>query len=190
MTDKHGQFRLELLKMMHDRGFKGTTMRLLAERLDCDVANLYNYMESKQKMLDYFLFDISARFHQEIDLIRGSGFNAKDKLNHLVHMYVQMSHTKPYQMSLLVNEWRHLAEVRQKLFLRERKSFERKVRSIIEEGMAQGEFRILQPDIATHLVLSSTRWLFNYFTSPGGSINPHELERQISVFVETGILKS
>ena len=77
-------------------------MRLLAEKLHCDVANLYNYMDSKQKSLDYYLFELSADFHKGIDLIRYSKLGSMEKLRHIIHLYVQMSSEKPFQMALLV----------------------------------------------------------------------------------------
>lgn len=186
--NKHDHFQHEMLKMMHEKGFKGATMRLLAEKLECDVANLYNYIDSKQKSLDDYLFKLSGEFHKNIDLIRHSKLSAREKLIQVVHLYVQMSSDKPYQMSLLVNEWRHLTSERQVLFLKERTAFERKVKSMMKEGINNGSFRDLDPNVATHLVLSSTRWLFNYFTNENTSVNPIELERQIILFVESGIL--
>ena len=187
---KHALFQNEMLKLMHERGFKGATMRLLAEKLECDVANIYNYIDSKQHSLDRYLFELSNQFHQGIDHIRQSNLSSMEKLKQVIHMYVRMSAEKPYQMSLLVNEWRHLRAERQGLFLKERKAYERKVRSLLKEGISDGTFKALDPNVATHLVLSSTRWLFNYFTSGKKVVNPIELERQIALFVESGISNS
>ncbi len=186
--DRKKEFKSVLLQMMHEKGYKGATMRLLAERLDCDVANIYNYMSSKQSKLDEFLFELSDKFHLGIDEIISSGYSEPEKIKQLVHLYVQMSASMPYQMSLLVNDWRYLAPDRQVHFLKERTRFEKKVRAIIEEGVRQGSLNKIQPEIATHLLLASTRWLFNYFTRENKA-NPVELERQISIYLEYGLIR-
>ena len=178
------------LKMIHQTGYRGTTMRRVAEELDCDVANLYNYLSSKQQVLEDHLMALSADFHQQIDQILTSQLSSVDKLAVLVHHYVTMSYQRPYAMSLLVNEWRHLEDKIQRKFLQERRQYEQKVRLLIEEGMQKHEFKALNVEVATHLVLSATRWLFTYYTARGKKPNPLDLEAQILEFIQTGICQS
>ena len=187
IVSRQQEFESTLLQVIHEKGFKGATMRVLAERLGCDVSNIYNYMSSKQAQLDLFLFDLSAQFHRGIDQIIATKYSAREKVRLLVHLYVSMSASMPYRMSLLVNDWRHLKESRRRRFSRERKSFETKVKTIIEEGITQEQFHHIEAEVATHLVLSSTRWLFNYFTNTKVNVNPLELERQIVLFLEQGL---
>ena len=75
-------------------------------------------------------------------------------------------------------------------FLKEREVYERKVKLLIKEGMDTGEFRTLDLDMATSLLLSSVRWLYDKYTQNTQSINPIELEKQISDFVLMGFGKN
>ena len=184
---KHQLLHSEALRLIYERGFKGSTMRDLAERLNCDVANIYNYIESKQHLLESYLFELSMAFHEGVDQIIASRHDAKEKVRKLVQLYVQMSYQKPYQMSLLVNEWRHLEPSRRSEFLAERKAYEGKVFRMMSLGIRKGQLRKMDPEIATHLVLAATRWLFTYFTADRATVNPVELEREITDFVLHGI---
>ncbi len=175
------------LQLIYQKGFKATTMRDIATELDCDVANLYNYIESKQSLLEKFLFDISRQFHEGMDDIVSAKLSSDEKIRALVRLNVRLSVEQPLQLSLLVNEWRHLKGSSLSRFTRERSQYERKVTAILKSGMEAGTLRHMDLDLATHLVLSSLRWLFNKQMTKAKKTNPLELERQIYHFLIHGL---
>ena len=61
------------------------------------------------------------------------------------------------------------------------------VRDMIKEGMEQEELRPMELEIATYSFLSSIRWLFSWYIEQGQSINPVELEKQITDFILKGM---
>ena len=66
---KRERFLETSLKLINEKGFKATTMRDIAQKLNCEVANIYNYVDSKQSLLETYLFGISNEFHAAIDTI-------------------------------------------------------------------------------------------------------------------------
>ena len=186
-TARKDQFFEESLKLIHERGFKGTTMRDIAGQMNCDVANLYNFVNSKKDILEEVLFGINEQFHVGIDRIIESKYTPLDKLKQITRLYVRLTFVKPYEISLLVNGWRHLTEERKQEFLNERTSYENKVRKVIEEGIDMGEMKSLDPELATNLVLSAMRWLFDKCVSDSSNLNPIEVERQINEFIRGGL---
>ena len=175
------------LQLIHEKGFKATTMRNIADALDFKVANVYNYIDNKQSLLEIFLFDISAEFHHRIDHIIASSYTPKEKLRALISYHVQLPAEKPYHIGLLVNEWRNLKGEKLEQFLAERNAYEQKVQSIIKEGIDAGELRKMNLEVATFSILSSVRWLFSWYTSSETTINPIELEKQLVDFIFEGI---
>jgi|GEM_PF-4630660 len=167
-TARRAQFLEKSLRLIHHRGFKGTTM-------------------TKQEILDETLFDINDEFQKGIDAIISSGYGPLDKLKQITQLYVRLTFEKPYQISLLVNGWRHLTEVRKREFLNERRSYEGKVRQVVVNGIEVGEIRAFDPDICTSMVLSSMRWLFEACVEGQSAMNPIEIERQINDFVNGGL---
>lgn len=185
-SNKREVFHKKALALILDKGFRGTTMRDLAESMQCDVSNIYNYIPSKQALLKQHVFLMSQRFHQGIDEIAMSGLSAVEQIGEVIRFYVGLSFEAPYQTALLVYEWRHLEEPDRSLFLTERKAYEDKVRKMITHGIRVGEFKKISPDTATHLILSSLRWLFQYVKDNPQS-NRIKVEREISSFVLRGI---
>lgn len=187
MNAKHQHFYNTSLDLVSKKGFKATTMRDLAEAMNCDVSNIYNYITSKQSFLEKVLFDISDTFHQRIDLIINSHYNPIDQLKQVVRLYVELSTDRPLELSLLTNEWRHLKGERKDKFIRERENFEIKISDLIKKGMKENLIKKLDPKLATHLFLSSLRLLFNRHLDDSKKLNKIELERQINEYIFNGI---
>lgn len=180
----------ESLKMIHEKGYKATTMRDLADRMGFEVSNIYNFIESKEALLETYLFQISEDFHTGIDHILESSYSPTEKLKALVSLNIRLTSTKPYQVGLLVNEWRNLQEPKLTRFVERRGEYEEKVRIIIREGIDSGEFRPFDMDIITHAVLSSVRWIYYWYTDHSEEVNPIELEKQLTEFVLGGVINS
>lgn len=189
MSAKKEQFLEVVLKLIHKKGFKATTMRDIAQELNFEVANVYNYIDSKQSLLEGYVFDTQDEFHNAIDLIIDSTSAPNEKLKLVVSTYIQITTKRPYEQALLVNEWRNLKEPRLQEFVSRRKEYENKVQGIISEGVEQGQFRDLNVSLATQTVLASLRWLHNRYLGEESTINLIETEKQILEFIFRGISK-
>lgn len=177
----------ESLKMIHKKGYKATTMRDLADQMGFEVSNIYNFIDSKESLLETYLFEISEEFHQGIDHIMESSYGPVEKIMALVSLNIKLTTTKPYVVGLLVNEWRNLKEPRLTEFVDKRANYEDKVRSIINEGIKNGQFQAYDLDIITHAVLSSVRWVYSWYIDKQENVNPYELEKQLTDFILNGI---
>ncbi len=155
--------------------------------MDCDVSNVYNYIDSKQGLLETHLFAINEEFHENVDQIIESSYAPKDKIKKLISCYVDLTVSRPLESSLLVNEWRNLKEPKLSKFIKARESFERKVKKIIIEGISEGAFRQMDAELATFSMLSSVRWLFNKYAGKKIKVNKVQVEKEIVDFVLNGL---
>lgn len=178
------------LSLIHEKGFKATTMRDIAQELNFEVANVYNYIDSKQALLETYLFDIQNEFHNSMDLILDSTHSPKEKLSLVVSSYIQITAKKPLEQSLLANEWRNLKEPRRQEFVDRRRDYENKLKTIILQGVAQGQFRALDEELTTHIILSTLRWLYIKFIPPETRPNPVEIEKQLVDFILPAIAEN
>ena len=190
VSKRKQRFLQESLKLIHEKGFNATSMRDIAEHMQFEVANIYNYIDSKQSLLETFLFGISNEFHQGVLNIIEANLTPKEKLKALVNLHIRLTASKPYEVALLVNEWRHLQEPRLSEFIKEREAYEGYVRQIIKAGMDKGVVRKMDLDIANHVVLSSVRWLYSWYTSHPQPIAPAKLEQQITAFIWRGLAQN
>lgn len=187
MNSKHQHFQNTMLDLVGRNGFKATTMRDLAKAMNCDVSNIYNYIDSKDSFLEKILFEINDTFQERIDLIRSSNLTAVDQLRQVVRLYVDLSTARPLELSLLSNEWRNLKGAKKEFFISERVKFENKVSDIIHLGIKANTIKKMDIKLATHLFLSSIRLLFSRGSQEQDTLNQIELERQINEYIFDGI---
>ncbi len=181
-------FNRHVLKLIHNKGFKAMTMRDIASKMNCDVANVYNYTPSKKHILESYLFEISNSFHNGIDEIISSKLNAIDKMKAIIHLHIQLSSTYPFRVALLINEWRNLEGASFKKFTKKRKAYAVKIARILVDGMESKDFIKGDPHILADSILGSLRWLYDRFVDSKTKLNPFDVEKQLVSFIMNGIL--
>ena len=184
---KREVFMEETLKLVYQKGIKATTMRDIAKNANFEVANVYNYIDSKEAFLEGYLFKIIDEFTIYLDQIIDSTHCPKDKLKYVVSKHVQFTIKEPYQIALFVYDWRNLQEPRLSEFTQKRKDYLNKIGQIIEEGIKVKEFRNMNVEMATFLFFSSIRWLFNILMEEDKIYNAFELEKQLTDFILYGL---
>ncbi len=189
MSTKKEDFLQESLKLIHEKGFKATTMRDIAEQMNFDVSNSYNFIKSKQDILENFLFDMSNEFHQAFDNILDSSYSHDEKLKQIISAHIKIASTKPFEVALMVNEWRNLKEPRYSEYVLLRDSYEQKIAAFLQDGIKKKVFKDFDVDIAKNLIMASLRWFYDSYTTDKTKINPIELERQIIAFLFTGFVQ-
>ena len=188
---KKDLFFKETLRLIHEKGFRATTMRDIAERMNFEVANIYNYIDSKDALLENYVIGITKEFQTYMDNIIDTTFSPKDKLRMVISKHIQFTFEKPYQLALMANEWRNLKEPALSEYVAKRSDYISKIASILEDGVEKGEFRPMNIEIATNSIVSSLRWSYNkYVDNSNISINPIELEKQFMDFIFNGVKAS
>ena len=186
--NKKELFMEKTLRLVYEKGFTATTMRDIAKHSNFEVPNIYNYIDSKEAFLEGYLFNIFEEFNGYMEEILESTFSPKEKLKYLISKHVRFTIREPYQVALFVYDWRNLTEPRLSEFKELRKNYLQKVGSIIKMGMEEGQFRTMDVEMATFLVFSSLRWLFNILINDEEKkVNSIELEKQITDYVFGGI---
>ncbi len=174
--------------LLSEKGYKAMTMRELAQRLDCDKSNIYNYIKSKQELLDLLLFDIADKFHRGISDIEASSYTPIDKLKAVIQLHVRMTFENPDKLNIHVNEWRFLDEDRKKVFLNRRNSYEDKIATIVHDGMDNNSFKTGEVQFIKNCILSSIRWMYSWNIKEKKDLNPIELEKNMTDFILSGVM--
>jgi len=184
---KRERFFKAATELLSEQGYKAMTMRELAQRLDCDKSNIYNYISSKQDLLDQLLFEIADKFHKGMKEIDSSSYSAVEKLREVIRLHVQMTFENPHKLNIHVNEWKFLEEDRKKIFIKRRKAYEKKILDIVDTGIHEGSFKSGNTEFLKNCILSSIRWLYTWKVLEKKNQNPLEVQKNITEFVLDGI---
>jgi AcrR family transcriptional regulator len=147
--------------VLGERGYDGTSLDEVAERLDLTKASIYHYFESSGELLtaclEYIADSVDERLRQQTE--RDAALPAPERLRRLIET----------QALILLNDYPHLTE----LFTRRiewpepyrkrikamRDRHDQYFRDVIDAGVASGEFQCADPTLARHCVHGALNYL-------------------------------
>ncbi len=120
---------------------------------------------------------------QEVDL-ENSSQAAKMEKAMIAHVKVITKDTDA--SAVFFNEWRHLSEPFLSEFLGMRDDYEGRFKKILRDGMASGEFKIVDEKFMMLTLLSSLNWTHNWY-KPEGNLTPEEIGKRLSGLLLNGL---
>lgn len=173
-------------QLFKEKGYQAASMRELATRVALKVSSLYSHIGSKEEILQKFCFDNAQAFIDGMDKIKlDLSLNNIQKIEALIRLHVHIATQNPMSATVFNDEWRNLSAPYLKDFLAMRKQYELDFKAIIEAGIASGELKSLNADVALFTILTSVRWL-HYWYGPQRNINTEALCDQIILLLVTG----
>jgi AcrR family transcriptional regulator len=174
-------------RLFSERGYHGTSMQHLAEALGLQRGSLYAHIGSKEDLLFDVVNEGADRF-----LERGAEAISLDaspaiKLRQLLVGHVETAIEHLDAATVFLNEWRYLSSDLHSIVQDKRDRYESMVRTIVEDGIAAGEFRA-DADVrfAARLVLSAGNWTYAWYR-PGGELGPTEIGHKFAELLIRGL---
>lgn len=172
-------------KLFKKRGYSAVTMRDLADALNIKAASLYNHISSKQEILATIIIDIAENFTNGMQQIKHQPLTTQEKLKKIILLHIDLTVKSPDAMACLNNDWMHLEE-KLPYFVQMREDYEENFRSILKEGIAQGEIANRDPEIMLFSLLSTLRTLYIWYTKKDG-VDAKTLKEQMPATLLNGI---
>lgn len=174
-------------RLFSERGYHGTSMQHLGDALGLQRGSLYAHIGSKEELLFDVVEEGAERFLQRGQQALDAGGSATERLQALLVGHAETAAEHLDAATVFLNEWRYLSEDLRSAVQAKRDRYEAMVRSIVEEGIATGEFRA-DADVrfAATLVLSAGNWLFSWYR-PGGELGPTEIGERFAELLTRGL---
>jgi len=170
------------------RGFNAASMRELAEAVGVEAPSLYNHIGSKSELLHIICFKIANEFTGQLAEIENSPLDTIGKTENLIRFHINMMLNQADEVFVANHEWKYLAEPFLSNFLNQRRSYEKRLVSIIEEGVQKKELKGINPYVAVLTILSAVRGL-EFLQRHKKNISATELENDMVTHLLKGIAK-
>lgn len=174
--------------LFREKGFAATSMRDLAKAVDLQASSLYNHFPSKQEILWEICRENADRFLEGMKAIEQQYLSPTKKVEALIRLHIQIATSDATSVTSFNDEWRQLTEPHLSSFRQMRKDYQDRFRIIIEEGIASGEFRPIHPMVALLTLLSSVRWIYDWYQT-NKKLTTNDLETQLSELVLKGLYR-
>jgi AcrR family transcriptional regulator len=166
VSARRTELQRQAARLFAERGFHGTSMEDIAEAMGIQKPSLYEYVSSKQDLLDETARDGARAFHAALDAIDERA-PAVEKLRRALRAHLRVVSEQLDVATVFVREWRYLEEPRRGAFVAERRRYEERIRAFFREGVEQSELRTdLDVTAATLLFLSAANWAYTWL-QPG-----------------------
>lgn len=174
-------------RLFSERGYHGTSMQHLGDALGLQRGSLYAHIGSKEELLFDVVDEGAQRFLERGRAALESGGSAAERLRALLVGHAATAAEHLDSATVFLNEWRYLSEDLRAAVQAKRDRYEAMVRSIVEDGIAAGEFRA-DADVrfAATLVLSAGNWLFSWYRA-GGELGPTEIGERFAELLTRGL---
>ncbi|MDQ3916021.1 MAG: TetR/AcrR family transcriptional regulator [Actinomycetota bacterium] len=176
-------------RLFSERGYHGTSMQHLGDALGLRRGSLYAHIGSKEELLFDVVDEGADRFLERGREALEREAPAGERLKALLVGHAETAAEHLDAATVFLNEWRYLSEDLRAAVQAKRDGYEAMVRSIVEDGVASGEFRA-DADVrfAATLVLSAGNWLFSWYR-PGGELGPTEIGERFAELMTRGLAR-
>jgi AcrR family transcriptional regulator len=143
------------LQLFLKQGFPETSMREIAESARMGKSSLYDYFTTKDDILLFLIEEVSVDLTKRARAIAVLDLAPAARLEQIMALQLDYLRTNHSLVWLLSIEAQRLKPESQQRIQQLRYAFQDLVRSIIEEGIAQGSFRRLDALLAARLLNNS-----------------------------------
>ncbi|WP_027365649.1 TetR/AcrR family transcriptional regulator [Desulfotruncus alcoholivorax] len=167
---------LSAVELFEKKGYHTTTIQEISENAGVSKGAVFHYFPNKTEIL----FVIHERFinvllEKATHVLHRTDFNAARKLQQLIIDLVQLiADFKPYVV-VFFQEYKYIGEDRLAIIKAKRDQCEKIFWSVVEEGVANGEFRKdLEVDIIVKAIFGMCDWTHQWM-NPNGKLKPKEI---------------
>ncbi len=154
-------------RLFKEKGYRNTSMQDLADALSVQKASLYYYIESKEELLRRLLEHAFTLVGTQIDEIYAADLPPLEKLRRALENHAITIMDNLNLVSVYMDEYRNLPTRRLKQVLAVRKHYEQTLMQILQDGIANGDFRSVNVEMTVYGLLGMLNWTVQWFSSTG-----------------------
>ena len=170
------------------RGFNAASMRELAEAVGVEAPSLYNHIGSKSELLQAICFKVAIEFTTQLDETENINTGITNKIELIIRFHITMMLEEFDEVFVANHEWKHLQEPFLSNFLNQRRGYEKKLVTLIEEGIKKKELKNINPYVVVLTLLSAVRGL-EFWQRHKKNISTKVLEDDMVAHLLNGITK-
>jgi TetR/AcrR family transcriptional regulator, cholesterol catabolism regulator len=174
--------------LFRTKGFNAASMRELAEAVGVEAPSLYNHIGSKSELLQTICFKVANEFTAQLDNTESKASTITHKIELIIRFHINMMLDEFDEVFVANHEWKHLQEPFLSNFLNQRRSYEKRLVAIIEQGIQKKELKNINPYVAVLTLLSAVRGL-EFWQRHKKNISARVLEDDMVTHLLNGMIK-
>lgn len=175
------------LHLIYRHGFEAMSLRQLADRVGIRQGSLYNHIETKQDLLLDLITVHMEDLLKELDEALRPGGTAVERLKTFVRFHVTYHVTRKEEVFICYSELRSLEPENFRIISEMRKTYERRLMGILEDGIAEGAFRTTDVKVAAYGILAMLSGVCTWY-KPEGPLSEDDISEIYTDMVLNSVL--
>jgi TetR/AcrR family transcriptional regulator, cholesterol catabolism regulator len=153
----------EMIELFQERGVREVTLDALAERLKVTKPFIYQFFDSKQQLIATVYERGAQQLLASIEGYLDSELPAAKRLHDFVRSFALQNIESRAISVIFSQEEGDLPPDTVKAIRAIHRQFDKKLASLIEDGIKSGEFAVQEPHIAGLAISGMVRWIHRWF---------------------------
>ena len=171
------------------QGFHETSMRQIARVVGMGKSTLYDYFSNKEDILLFFVEQEMTVINKAASDIAAQDLNAPEKLRRMLQVQWAYVSTNQELAALLTREVSRLGAEATRWVVQKRMEYRRILEQIVQQGITEGTFRVVDPTLAASALHSLiTMPFYDWLRRRGGDTGELIADALVDLFLH-GILK-
>jgi len=154
-------------KLFRKKGYTAITMRDLAAEMDMKAASLYNHISGKQEILATIVLEVANEFTKGMEEVVSQKNSSLKKIENLIELHIDITLNHSESFASVNNDWMHLEGENLADFIKMRDGYEQNFRTIIKQGIEEGNIKPHHPEVILFSILSTLRTLYLWHEKRG-----------------------
>jgi AcrR family transcriptional regulator len=174
-------------RLFAHQGFEGTSINEIADEVNLSKATIYHYFSGKEDIYTEIILDTLDRLLASVrDSIERKNTDTL-RLIAAMEAHAQFFEDNFWAFTAMLIGFGGIRELnRRARAIALRDTYEAIFRDTIAAGVASGEFRPVDPAIASRAVLSMLNWMVRWY-KPGGAKRAREFAREYAALIMQGM---
>lgn len=159
----------EATALFHDKGYQGSSLQDLADRIGILKGSIYYYIGSKEDLLDAVIGQVHEAGMHNIDSLAETQGNALERLRRVIVGHIVYVCANVVATTVFLHELNSLSEERREIILGSRHTYQQVFRGLISEGKSEG---LVRPEVDERLaalsMLGSLNWIYRWYREGAG----------------------
>jgi TetR/AcrR family transcriptional regulator len=156
----------EAARVFNRRGSHGTTLDDVAERLGVTKTALYRYLNNKNDLLRACHEEAMEIANEHLDIGERTGRSGLEKIQIAMTGYLRTMISDLGVPVLLLEENALEAQSAVRI-VKLRDAFEKRLRRLVQEGIADGSIVMTDPKLAVFMLLGAVHWVTKWYSPEG-----------------------
>jgi AcrR family transcriptional regulator len=173
----------EASTLFYERGYRGTTLDAIAERLEVSKPFIYHHFKSKAELLVEIYKRVLRLCLETIETAAASPGTARAQLRAFAVNYTQIVIKEQAIVAIFFREEQNLPPEEIDSINALKREFDGKLTQLLQRGVDKGEFEIADVRMVTLALTGMMNWAYTWYR-PQGRLSPDVIAQSMAALAE------